>query len=144
VDDDLARDARTHAFISNRLINEAAERAAVRRTMGRKWERKITSQKERTYRFARFVARSVFPFPFSFSLCFSFASKIRLAVPLLKYQSIPPSTNRCPRRRKTTNLSLNSSGTSTDGCCPPPAAPFDDLATTSGFSSCAVREGRET
>jgi hypothetical protein len=52
---------------------------------------------------------------------------------------------------KITNLFLNSSGTSTDGCPRPrPSAAFDDddddddLATRSGFSSCAVRDGRET
>jgi len=66
-------------------------------------------------RFVRFLARSVLS---SFSLCFSLASKIRSAVPL---------------------LFLNSSGTSTDGF---PSA--FNLASTRGFSSCAVRDGRET
>jgi len=65
-------------------------------------------------RFARFLAR----FVFSCSLCFSLASKIRSAVPL---------------------LFLNSSGTSTDGFL----SAFN-LARTRGFSSCAVRDGRET
>jgi len=62
--------------------------------------------------FVRFLAGSLL---LSFSRCFSFAAKIRFAVPL---------------------LFLNSSGTSTD--CFPSAL---DLA---GFSSCAVREGRDT
>ncbi len=42
--------------------------------------------------------------------------------------------------KKTTNLVLNSSGTSTDVG---PSA-FDDLARRRGFPSCAVRDGRET
>jgi hypothetical protein len=43
-------------------------------------------------------------------------------------------------KKKTTNLVLNSSGTSTDTG---PSA-FDDLARRRGFPSCAVRDGRET
>lgn len=56
---------------------------------------------------------------FSFSLSFSLASRIRLAVPVFV---------------------LNSSGTSTDGF---PSA-LTIFASTLGFSSCCVRDGRET
>jgi len=104
---------------------------------------------DRQYRFVRFLARSVL----SFSLCFSLASKIRSAVPLLyskscvrrrsqdKYHTyINRTANKGSKhQRKCTNLVLNSSGTSTDGF---PSA--FNLASTRGFSSCAVRDGRET
>lgn len=68
---------------------------------------------ERDDRLARFLA-----LPVSFSLSFSFASKILFAVPL---------------------LFLNSSGTSTDGL--PSSFNF---ARVRGFSSCCVRDGRDT
>ena len=48
-------------------------------------------------------------------------------------------TGRGQHQTKCTNLFLNSSGTSTDGF---PSA--FNLASTRGFSSCAVRDGRET
>ena len=55
----------------------------------------VTNEKiTQTYRFVRFVARSVFSF--SFSLCFSFASRIRFAVPLLSPSPISPMRKKQP------------------------------------------------
>ena len=74
------------------IVSRTAEEAVVRETqkkgVGGVMNEKITP----TYRFARFVARSVF----SFSLCFSFASRIRFAVPLLSMR----------KKRKKNNLSI--------------------------------------
>jgi len=73
------------------------------------------SDSEPEFRLARLLGRSL-PLPFSRS--FSFASSIRFAVP---------------------GLLVNSSGTSTEGL--PSSLSF---ASTPGFSSCCVREGRVT
>jgi len=77
------------------------------------------SESEGEERFAFFLDLDLsLPLSFSFSLSFSLASRIRSAVPVLL---------------------LNSSGTSTDGF--PTAFSFDS---TPGFSSCCVRDGRDT
>jgi len=82
-------------------------------------ESESESELESEERFAFFLDFDLpLPLSISFSLSFSLASKIRFAVPVLL---------------------LNSSGTSTDGF--PSALNF---ASTPGFSSCCVRDGRET
>lgn len=79
----------------------------------------------------------------SFPRAFSLASSIRFAVPLLQsiYQHIYPAISHGTKKpdEGLTHLFLNSSGISTDGL--PSAFNF---ASTRGFSSCCVRDGRET
>lgn len=93
-------------------------------------------QRCETHRFCFFRGGSL-----SFELparAFSFSSSILFAVPGLPgHASTSAPTNRA--QINDTHLRLNSSGTSTDGL--PSAFSF---ASRRGFSSCCVREGRET
>lgn len=93
---------------------------------------------EVTRRFTRF---DDFSFPLPFSLSFSLASSIRFAVPLLLAQ-ISDQTYGAQNdyaHNEYTYLLLNSSGTSTEGF---PSSL--NLARSAGFSSCFVRDGRDT
>jgi hypothetical protein len=100
--------------------------------LSKNWHRR---RKDQAHLLARFLDDPSSVSFVNFSLSFSLASNILLAVPLLQLKVRHESNHQYGY----TNFVKNSSGTSTEGF--PSAFSF---ASTRGFSSCCVRDGRLT